>query len=450
MASHRMAPSETAPWKNVAVKHFRPNLLDLRDGRVIRSYDDIEKYCDEIKVLIHLREGSPEMSHVLYLYEFFLDVREVFAVTELLDQSLEVWKQECKGFTEQMAIDICRSILLSLNFISERNVVHRDIKPENVLFRSVGDFKSLKLVDFGLSRILGEHEEVRDFCGSVGYIAPEVYAGQSYRFEVDMFAFGVLLFRLLSGKAPFPKANSQMLRRHTLEYRYNISGTAWDNVSYLAKDLVRRLLINSHDRLSAQDALAHPWFTASPSEIKAILDKSSRRLEVQNCNCSVLDHKNELRADIHDIECRAFLVTAVDPPETKSTVRKTTVHMSSKDPPETKPSSFQKTNEVSFLEKRSIVRGRDENDGRSILGSILKLFQNRGTVDLKPPSTESTATSTQSSLDDSADASQIANAIALPMSCFLGTTAEPTSHHNSIPVGRSILRRMVDSIIKMK
>ena len=277
-ATHRMA-SNSASWKNVAIKQTRPNLLDLRDGRVIRSYDDLERYCEEIKILIHLRQGSPRTSNVLHLYEYYLNGPDVYVITELLDQDLDVWRQECEVFTERMAIDICRSILRSLQFISDRNVVHRDIKLQNILFRSSNDFKSLKLVDFGLSRILGESEQVRDFCGSVGYIAPEIYAGKGYRFEVDMFAFGVLLFRLLSAERPFPNANSQILRRHTLELRYNVIGTAWENVSDLAKDLVRKLLINKFERWTATQALAHPWFSTSG---ESVLRADLSRLEDGN------------------------------------------------------------------------------------------------------------------------------------------------------------------------
>lgn len=100
--------------------------------------------------------------------------------------------------------------------------------------------------------ILGENEQVRDFCGSVGYIAPEVYAGKSYRFEVDMFSFGVLLFRLLYSESPIPKDNSQILRRHTLEYRYTVNGLSWEKVSDI--DFVRKLLINRVERLRASSS----------------------------------------------------------------------------------------------------------------------------------------------------------------------------------------------------
>jgi serine/threonine protein kinase len=68
---------------------------------------------------------------------------------------------------------------------------------------------------------------------------------------------------LLSGERPFPIANTQMLRRHTLEHRYSVDGSAWENVSDSAKDLVKKLLINRDQRLTATEALAHPWFVKS-------------------------------------------------------------------------------------------------------------------------------------------------------------------------------------------
>jgi len=91
--------------------------------------------------------------------------------------------------------------------------------------------------------------------------------GESYRFEVDLFAFGVTLFRLLSGERPFPSNNSQILKRHTIECRYNVSSGDWQNVSPAAKDLIRKLLINKQERLTAQQALGHRWFQEEGSSV---------------------------------------------------------------------------------------------------------------------------------------------------------------------------------------
>ena len=346
-----MASSNSEPWKDVAVKQFRPNVLDLQGKCAIRTYDDLERYCAEIKILLHLRQGTPDTCTVLYLYEYFLNGRDVYVVTELLDQDLNVWRQQCQEFTEQMAIDIGRSILCSLKFISENNVVHRDIKLQNVLFRSSGDFKSLKLVDFGLSCILGANEHKRDFCGSIGYLAPEVYAGTSYRFEVDMFSFGVLLFRLLSSERPFLNHNLKVLRQHTLDFRYNVDGPAWKNVSNTAKDLIRSLLVHRDERLTANEALAHPWF--------------------QNQIQQELEGKNLL-----DIDCRVGFYkrsARIESPRVQQSDKKNassrSLQVSRKLSENFKSGSFQNPTWINFYRD-------DANAGHSLLTSINSLFQN--------------------------------------------------------------------------
>jgi len=120
----------------------------------------------------------------------------------------------------------------------------------------------LKVVDFGLARELSPGETVNDYCGSLGYMAPEIYKEEDYSFEVDMFAFGVILFRLLSGgEKPFPATNERILRRTTERLEYSVDSNAWKDVSPSAKRLVRKLLIAREERLNAKDALQHEWFS---------------------------------------------------------------------------------------------------------------------------------------------------------------------------------------------
>jgi serine/threonine protein kinase len=250
-------------WEDVAIKETVPNAMDLRGGRIIQTYDDLENHCEEIKALKLLREngGSPGSSTVLHLHEYFMSNGNFYMVTERLGQELEEWRKNCEVFSERMAISICRSILNGISFLASKGVVHRDINSQNILFRKNSDFRTLTIVDFGLACVLNENDSVTDFCGSIGYIAPEIYLRQSYRYEVDLFAFGVLLFKLLSCERPFPSNNDRMLQRHTIALRYNMKGKDWEDVSASAKDMVRRLLINRQERLTAEQALEHQWFS---------------------------------------------------------------------------------------------------------------------------------------------------------------------------------------------
>jgi serine/threonine protein kinase len=249
---------DTCTWRKVAIKKRRPHALENLN---MASYEELEDQCLEIKALSHLRRGSPAMTVVLHMYEFYKSGNDIYLVTELLGQDLGAWRSQHDAFTERMAADVCRSILQSLEFCRSRGVVHRNVQLQTVRFGVYGDLRTLKLTDFSLARVLGQNESVSDFCGPLGSIAPEIYAGTSYRFEVDMFAFGVLLFKLLSGDEPFPSNDTKMLRIRTAQLRYDVRRETWDSVSALAKAVIRKLLINQHERLTVNQALLHPFFS---------------------------------------------------------------------------------------------------------------------------------------------------------------------------------------------
>jgi len=87
-----------------------------------------------------------------------------------------------------------------------------------------------------------------------------MYFCDPYRFDADMFSFGVIVFRLLSGKAPFPSRNPELLQLHTEELQYSVSDSDWEGRSEASKDFVHKLLTRQEDRMTAEEALAHPWF----------------------------------------------------------------------------------------------------------------------------------------------------------------------------------------------
>ena len=85
-------------------------------------------------------------------------------------------------------------------------VVHRDLKPENMLFTH--DFQTVKLIDFGMSKIL---EDANTFMntklGSPYYVSPEILKGK-YDKSCDMWSVGVITYLLLTGETPFHGRNA--------------------------------------------------------------------------------------------------------------------------------------------------------------------------------------------------------------------------------------------------
>ena len=92
-------------------------------------------------------------------------------------------------------------MVLALESLHNQGVVYRDFKPENILIDRDG---YIRLTDFGLSKIgMNEDGRTKTFCGTLEYMAPEMIKNDNYNNSVDWFAFGLVLFEMLTGKSPF-------------------------------------------------------------------------------------------------------------------------------------------------------------------------------------------------------------------------------------------------------
>mmetsp|Transcript_17041 Transcript_17041/g.47971 ORF Transcript_17041/g.47971 Transcript_17041/m.47971 type:complete len:567 (+) Transcript_17041:123-1823(+) len=165
------------------------------------------------------------------------------------------------AYSEDVAIDITKQIVSAVSYLHNMSIVHRDIKPENILLKRQGTLE-LKLADFGLSKMFDATVRMQTTCGSPGYVAPEVLTDDLYGREVDMWSIGVITYVLLSGFPPFYSENIKELFQQIMIAKYDFPPQYWDSVSKPAKDFVRGLLVrNPASRMTAQQALDHPWLT---------------------------------------------------------------------------------------------------------------------------------------------------------------------------------------------
>lgn len=137
-------------------------------------------------------------------------------------------------------------LYLHLNYI-----IHRDLKPENILLDSK---ENVKICDFGWC--VKTTEQRTTFCGTLDYMAPEMFSTEGHSFEVDVWALGVLLYELLHGKAPFSANSGTDVGLNIVNCQYEIEG----HVSEDAADLISKLLTFApEDRLKPVDILRHCW-----------------------------------------------------------------------------------------------------------------------------------------------------------------------------------------------
>jgi serine/threonine protein kinase len=101
------------------------------------------------------------------------------------------------------------------------------------------DDTDLKLVDFGLSKIIGPNESSLDPFGTLSYVAPEVLLQKPYGKEVDLWSLGVIVYLLLSRVLPFDDEEDKEIARQTIQDAPDFSFDPWPQVSPAAKDLVK-------------------------------------------------------------------------------------------------------------------------------------------------------------------------------------------------------------------
>jgi serine/threonine protein kinase len=146
-------------------------------------------------------------------------------------------------------------------YLHKFGIVHRDLKLENIMMSDAGERASPKIVDFGLSKIIGPSETATDPFGTLGYVAPEVLKKSPYTFSCDVWSIGCILYALLSGSLPFDHNNQKELIRMTMEDQLKFDLPIWDKVSSQGKNLISDLLKkNQQQRIRLSEAVMHPWF----------------------------------------------------------------------------------------------------------------------------------------------------------------------------------------------
>jgi len=151
-------------------------------------------------------------------------------------------------------------IILALEYLHKNNMVYRDLKPENILLDAKGH---IKLTDFGLSKMLNSSKDKAfTVCGTLQYLAPEMFTNQGYDKNVDWWALGCLIYEMLTGKLPFPIKRGMSLNNEI--YKSKIQYPRF--LDQDARDLISKLLeVDPKKRLGSgkggvEKIKKHPFF----------------------------------------------------------------------------------------------------------------------------------------------------------------------------------------------
>ena len=153
---------------------------------------------------------------------------------------------------------------IAIGYLHMKGIVHRDLKLENILVDEDG---YIKIIDYGLAKMLGDNEEAQSFCGTPEYLAPEMVSQSGHDKGVDWWALGVLIYEMLIGVTPFFNKNKNMLLNKIKNAKVVFPDRKKYKIDYsdTCMDLIVRLLEKDRmKRLGAEDdfaeILSHPIF----------------------------------------------------------------------------------------------------------------------------------------------------------------------------------------------
>ena len=233
--------------------------------------DELELQRREIAILKLCQHPN-----VIRLVDSFETLDNLFIVTEFMKCDLfEYLNNKQFKITESKVSAIALQLASGLHYLHSMNIIHRDVKLENIMLkaepsRKDGKFTvmTLKLVDFGLSKVMLPRQSTRDPFGTMGYVSPEVLSQTPYREKVDCYSVGVIIYVMLSGMLPFDSEHNRDIARMTLNNPVSFQHKLWDFVTPTAKQLILSLMRKQgYERLSIEELLKDTWLTRNTSPL---------------------------------------------------------------------------------------------------------------------------------------------------------------------------------------
>lgn len=243
--------------------------------------NDDAQVLNEVSILQSLKHKS-----VVQLVDFFEEKDRFYLVMEYLTGG-DVFDRivERNHYTEKDARDLTRSLIEGVEFLHSHKIVHRDLKPQNLLLASEDDDAAVKIGDFGFAKRVHTPHSLITRCGTPTYVAPEILKNHPHDSSADMWSIGVILFVLLVGYPPFMEENQRALFHKVRLGEYQFFEPDWEGISEEAKELISQLLVvDPAGRLSARQALGHPWiskddYTLSTRDLSESLSELKRYID---------------------------------------------------------------------------------------------------------------------------------------------------------------------------
>ena len=236
--------------EKVAIKIINKELMKDNDIELVKNEIDIMKLCHHPNI-VRLLDHFENSDYIFIIMEYFSGGD--------LDQYI---KRNKKKITESKASSIIYQIANGLKYLQDFGIIHRDLKPGNIMLSDPTDKGIIKIMDFGLSKIVGPQEKLEDGFGTLSFVAPEVLLRSPYNKQIDIWSLGVILYYLLSGELPFDDKNDneEVIAKKIVFKLVKFKSPIWERVSSDVIALIRKCLLkNPEERITIEGFLSDPW-----------------------------------------------------------------------------------------------------------------------------------------------------------------------------------------------
>ena len=235
--------------QNVAIKIMKKSTMDSSDLELVRTEIEILKICQH--------------PNIIRLYNVFENVEYMYIIMEYCSGGDLFSYLEERNFrvSEKRAATIIHKMATAVYYMHSFGVAHRDLKPENVLMTSNDDDSDIRILDFGLSKILGPYEKCDEPYGTLTYCAPEIIVDEPYSKAVDLWSLGIMTYLMVSGKLPFNSEDeNEIARKVVYDEPDYVRNPVWKNISPECIDFIKRLLNKDQNkRMTIKGVLEHKW-----------------------------------------------------------------------------------------------------------------------------------------------------------------------------------------------
>jgi len=236
--------------QKVAIKTIKKSSMTQLDLELVKSEIDI------MKLLKH--------PNVVRLLDHFENAEYVYIVMELFqggDLANFISKNHSK-LSEEKFSNIMYQIASGLQYLHQFGILHRDLKPENIMLADKSNNTVIKIMDFGLSKVLGPKERVADGYGTLAFVAPEVLLRNPYNKQIDIWSLGIMMYYGLSGNLPFDDESNveSKIAKNIVYNELKFPSNKWSGRSKEVIDLIKKCLIKEQEkRIKLNEFLEHDW-----------------------------------------------------------------------------------------------------------------------------------------------------------------------------------------------